>query len=209
MVKILKLNFEKALWKKGFRTVVGMDEVGRGPLAGPVVVGLVSISYQKDWSRLILAQDSKILTAAKRQELFNLIIKTYPWAVGMASAHTIDRIGIMSALRLAISRAWRKIKECPDFILADYGLPIEDLKVPYQKLVRGDSQIFSVACASIVAKVWRDDWMSLQAKKYPRYDFEKNKGYGTRAHYEALEKYGICPLHRRSYSLEKFSENKK
>ena len=209
MLQVLRLNFEKDLWKKGYRAVVGLDEVGRGPLAGPVVVGLVLIPYKNDQSRLILAQDSKVLTAKKRQELFNLITKTYPWAAGMASANTIDQKGIMGALRLAISRAWRKMKECPDFILADYGLPIENLKVPYQKLVHGDGQIFSVACASIVAKVWRDTWMSAQAKKYPAYGFEKHKGYGTRAHYEALEKYGTCPLHRVSFGLKKFSEYKK
>jgi len=202
----LKQNFERAAWKKGFRCVVGMDEAGRGPLAGPVAVGLVLIPRQSDFSRQIAAQDSKLLTPKRRRELFELITARYPWAVGSASAREIDKVGIMGALRLAIRRVWRKIKAqpncgAPDFILADYGLPVDILKTDFLQMVRGDGQIFSVACASIVAKVWRDDYMSRQDKKYPRYGFAQHKGYGTRAHYAALKKYGICPLHRVSYGL--------
>ncbi len=184
-----------------------MDEVGRGPLAGPVVVGIVLVPKEGlKLAREIAARDSKILSPKRREVLSKQIRASYPWAVGICTARMIDRFGISWALRYAVRRAGKALERKPDYVLADYGLSIAELEVEGENMVGGDGKIFSVACASIVAKVWRDDWMRRQARRYPEYAFEKHKGYGTRAHYAALAKYGTCPLHRMSYGLEKFAK---
>lgn len=194
------LEFDTALSTKVL-AVAGVDEVGRGALFGPVVAAAV-ILPDSALSELVEAQirDSKQLSAYRRQELAKKICNcATSWGISLASSCEIDRINILQASLLAMKRAVLKLKVPPQLCLIDGNHALKDLAIPQQTLVKGDEKSLAIASASIVAKVWRDDLIIRLSKKYPMYDLEANKGYGTARHLQALQLYGASPLHRKSF----------
>ena len=186
---------EQELHRQGYVNVAGVDEVGRGPLAGPVVAAAVILPHDFD---VLGIDDSKKLSEKRREELYEIITeKAVAWGIGMADHETIDEINILQATKLAMKRALAEL-ESVDYITFD-AMKIEDIDIPQESVIKGDSKILAIAAASIVAKVTRDRMMTEYAKQYPGYGFEKNKGYGTKAHYEGISEHGICPIHRRSF----------
>jgi len=183
--------------------VAGLDEAGRGPLAGPVVAACVVLPLP-DLSipaALRGLTDSKRLSPTRR-EAFVGILRSMPGVsigVGWASAADIDRINILQATRRAMARAVAAVHPAPDFVLVD-GLPVDELPIPSRAIIRGDSASLSIAAASVVAKVVRDHRMAALDFRYPGYGFARHKGYGTAAHMDALRRLGPCPLHRRSFA---------
>ena len=186
---------EQELHRQGYVNVAGVDEVGRGPLAGPVVAAAVIMLHDFD---VLGIDDSKKLSEKRREELYEIITeKAVAWGIGMADHETIDEINILQAAKLAMKRALAELEDV-DYITFD-AMKIEDIDIPQESVIKGDSKILAIAAASIVAKVTRDRMMTEYAKQYPGYGFEKNKGYGTKAHYEGISEHGICPIHRRSF----------
>ena len=186
---------EQELHRQGYVNVAGVDEVGRGPLAGPVVAAAVILPHDFD---VLGIDDSKKLSENRREELYDIITeKAVAWGIGMADHETIDEINILQAAKLAMKRALAELEDV-DYITFD-AMKIEDIDIPQESVIKGDSKILAIAAASIVAKVTRDRMMTEYAKQYPGYGFEKNKGYGTKAHYEGISEHGICPIHRRSF----------
>lgn len=189
-------EFEIAAMNKGFKTVCGVDEAGRGPLAGPVYAAAVILPVGLEIAGL---NDSKKLTEKKREELFDIITKeAVCYSVGIADEKEIDEINILNATFLAMKRAINGLEIRPDFAYID-GNRAPDSGILEETVVKGDGKVMSVAAASIIAKVSRDRFMLKKAEEYPEYQFEKHKGYGTRLHYEMIEKYGVSPIHRRSF----------
>jgi ribonuclease HII len=202
-MKSPNLKEEKRLWKKGFKVVVGLDEAGRGPLAGPVVAAAVSIIPNSKF-KISKIRDSKKLTPQKREELYRWITQCpfLEWGIGKVSEKVIDRINIFEATKLAMKKAIfnleRKLKRKADFLILEGNFKI-DLPIPQKSIIKGDEKVLSCAMASIIAKVTRDKIMEKYAKKFPEYGFEKHKGYGTKFHLKMLKRYGPCPIHRRSF----------
>ena len=192
---IKRFAYEKTFWAKN-ETVAGVDEVGRGPLAGPVVTAAVIIDDSFD---LTDVNDSKKLSASRRQELYPLILKeAVSVAIGLKSPQVIDEINIYEADRLAMAEAVKNLDVKPDALLVDaMQVPV---KLPQVRLIKGDAKSNSIAAASIVAKVFRDNLMADYAKIYPEYHFDENAGYGTQAHLQALAKYGPTPIHRKTFA---------
>jgi len=191
---------EEDCFHQGFHCVCGVDEAGRGPLAGPVYAAAVILP---EYEIIPGLNDSKKLTDKRRRELFPVICdKAVAYGIGIASADEIDEINILQATFLAMSRAINSLPVKPDIALID-GNRAKDFGIPVKTVVKGDSLSASIAAASILAKVSRDDDMLNSAIEYPQYHFDVHKGYGTKLHYEALEKYGPCPIHRRTF-LKKF-----
>ena len=190
---------EKALYTQGYRLIAGVDEVGRGSLMGPVVAA-AAIMPQKITARWkSKVRDSKQLTPKSREELFPYITaNAVCYGVGSMSNDIIDSIGIAKATCLAMIDAIKQLVPAPDYLLIDF-LKL-DLKIPQKGIVDGDSLCFSIACASIIAKVTRDHTVQELDKESPGYGFGSHKGYGTKEHIAALRKNGPCPLHRRSFS---------
>ena len=193
-------ELENALWGQGTTYVAGVDEVGRGPLAGPVVAGAVIFPQDIDESRLIGIRDSKELTASVRERL-DVWIHEVALAVGIgrASVREVDVVGIVGATRRAMSRAIGKLQPRPQALLID-ALSLPGIDLPQQCPVKGDRVSLSIAAASIVAKVARDKLMREADRRYPGYGFSRNKGYGTREHMGALELQGSCIIHRVSFA---------
>ena len=193
-------RIEQTYFDKGVKIICGVDEAGRGPLAGPVCAAAVILPPNAEIPGL---NDSKKLSDKKRRELFPLI-KEQAIAYGIAFAdHTeIDQINILQATYLAMERAINQLTVKPDLALID-GNRAKEFGIPVETVVHGDSLSASIAAASVLAKVTRDDYMLMMAEKYPGYDFEIHKGYGTKAHYAALTQYGPCPIHRLTF-LKKF-----
>lgn len=189
------LLYEKKAKIDGKSVVAGVDEAGRGPLAGPVVAGAVVLRQSEFESRI---DDSKKLTEKMREKAFIEIVKLCDVGIGQASVEEIDSINIFNATLLAMKRAIAELKEEPDLILVDGVMDIPVAK-PKICLTEGESKSLSIACASIAAKVFRDRLMVDLDREYPNYGFAKHKGYGTREHMEAIRRYGLCPLHRRSF----------
>ncbi len=190
------MKFENEARAAGFSRVAGVDEAGRGPLAGPVVAGAVVLAAPLEG-----LDDSKRLTAARREALFEALHEDgrHDIGVGVVSAEEIDRMGIQSANYLAMGRAVEALATPPDYLLVDgYNLP--GVAQPQRRLVKGDSRSASIAAASIAAKVTRDRMMVELDKRYPQYGFAGHKGYGTREHVDALACYGPCPEHRKSFA---------
>lgn len=182
--------------------VAGVDEVGRGALFGPVVAAAVILSAHA-LPELVAAKikDSKQLSSSRRLLLAQQICAVaVDWKIGYASTTEIDSINILQASLLAMKRAVLKLKVQPTICWVDGNQPIQGLQIPQQTIVRGDSLALCIAAASIVAKVWRDDLITRLATKYPLYNLEQNKGYGTKQHLLALQQYGASPLHRKSFS---------
>ena len=191
-------TFENIHRASGFRTIAGVDEAGRGPLAGPVVAGAVVLPEDFTLAGL---DDSKKLTAARREELYDLLLADpqVRWASGSADVAEIDRLNILRATHLAMRRAVTALGEPPpDMVLID-GLPVRDFSWPQQAVVKGDSLSLSIAAASIIAKVVRDRLMVQLDAAFPCYRFAAHKGYGTAAHLAALQEYGPTSHHRRFF----------
>ncbi|MHC1723130.1 MAG: ribonuclease HII [Aminipila sp.] len=197
-------KYEKNLQKKGTFIIAGVDEVGRGPLAGPVVTACVVLPPDFD---VLGVDDSKKLSEQKRNELFEIIKeKAIAYAIGMADNQIIDDINILEATKRAMEEAIlqvdEKIKELGEngieHVLID-ALTLKRVAIPQTGIIKGDASSVSIAAASILAKVTRDRMMVQYAQKYPHYSFEKNKGYGTKAHYDGIERVGICEIHRKTF----------
>lgn len=181
--------------------VAGVDEVGRGALFGPVVAASVILPVCA-FPELIAAQikDSKKLSSSRRTQLAHLIcVLATDWKIGFAATAEIDQLNILQATLLAMKRAVLKLKIQPGLCLIDGNQAVKGLPMPQQTIVKGDERSLTIAAASIVAKVWRDDLVLRLAKKYPVYDLEHNKGYGSQKHLLALQQYGTSPLHRKSF----------
>ena len=193
-----------------------LDEVGRGPLAGPVVAAAVVIQNTKDKIQNTKIRDSKKLSAKRREEIYKTLTKSpaIKWGIGKVSEKVIDKINILEATKLAMIRAIKKLERKPDFLIIDgnfkLNLPESQrrvkkriyplrLPIPQKSIVKGDEKVFSVALASIIAKVTRDGLMKKYAKKYPHYGFDAHKGYPTKFHFKMLKKYGHCQIHRKSF----------
>ena len=193
-------EIEDGLYTQGIVSICGMDEAGRGPLAGPVCAAAVILPAHLEIPGL---NDSKKLTDKKRRELFPIIKEqAIAYGIGLASHEEIDEINILQATFLAMQRAIDQLEGKAEFALID-GNREKDFGLPVMTVVKGDSRSASIAAASILAKVTRDDILEEQAKLYPQYGFEIHKGYGTKAHYEALRTYGPSPIHRMTF-LKKF-----
>ncbi len=196
------LTFEMALWKAGLVLVAGIDEAGRGALAGPVVAAAVVLPPdRKMMMRLSGVTDSKQLTAAQREIAREKILKhALAWGVGQATSEEIDQLGILPATQLAACRAVEELNTPPSHLLLDY-LFLPDNPIPQTALIKGDCRSLSIAAASILAKTSRDDMLRKLELTYPGYGFATHKGYGTKAHRQAIRQQGACPAHRLSFAL--------
>ena len=196
----ISLNEEKKLWKKGFKRVACLDEVGRGPLAGPVVAAAVVIQNTKYKIQDTKIRDSKKLTPKQREKFYKILTKCsdIKWGIGKVSEKVIDKINILEATKLAMIRAIKKLERKPDFLIIDGNFKL-NLPIPQKSVVKGDEKVFCCAAASIIAKVRRDRLMLGYAKKYPHYGFDAHKGYPTKFHFKMLKKYGHCQIHRKSF----------
>lgn len=193
-------EIENSLYAEGYKMICGVDEAGRGPLAGPVCAAAVILPKGLELPGL---NDSKKLTDKKRRELFPIIKEqAIAYGIGLATHEEIDEINILQATYLAMERAIAQLEGKADYALID-GNRAKDFGLPVRTVVKGDSLSASIAAASILAKVTRDDLMLEMAKKYPEYGFQVHKGYGTKAHYEALRAHGHSPIHRMTF-LRKF-----
>lgn len=193
-------EIEDTFFEKGYRVICGVDEAGRGPLAGPVCAAAVILPKYLEIPGLT---DSKKISDKRRRELFPEIQKqALFFGIGFASEREIDEINILQATFLAMERALAKLPVTPELALID-GNREKDFGIPVKTVVKGDSLSANIAAASILAKVSRDDLMLEMARQYPQYGFEVHKGYGTKAHYDALRTYGPSPIHRQSF-LKKF-----
>jgi len=199
---MIDLEIEKKIKKEGFNTIGGIDEAGRGPLAGPVVAACVTINKSFDYknSDLELIQDSKKLSPKKREYLFEIIKNLFPEiGIGVCDAKTIDKINILQATFLAMKKAIGSLNDKPDYIIVDGNFSIPSISITQKPIIKGDSKALSIAAASIIAKVTRDRIMDKHHEDYPYFNFDKNKGYGTKTHIENLIKYGPCPIHRLTF----------
>lgn len=200
-LNMLKAEEKKLYNEKNIKYICGIDEAGRGPLAGPVVVGAVVMPRD---SKIEWVNDSKKVTEKRREILYDKITQeALAWGVGIVSEKEIDQINILNAtkmgLHLALGEVIEKLGEKPDIVIVDALKDIDTFQIPYQSIIKGDATRYSIACASIIAKVTRDRIMRQWDEIYPVYNFEKNKGYGTSEHINALKDYGPCQIHRRSF----------
>jgi ribonuclease HII len=194
-----KLRFERALTDKGYSFVAGVDEVGRGPLAGPVVCAAVIMPLDED-KLVVGVDDSKKLSEKKREQLAEEIKqKAICYSIVEIDEKIIDEINILEATKLGMKKAIESLERIPGAVLTDGNMTI-DIAYPQQSVVHGDALSYSIGAASIIAKVHRDKLMDEYAKVYPQYAFEKNKGYGTAAHIQGIKEFGICPIHRKTFT---------
>ena len=189
-------EIEKILKGKGYSYIAGVDEAGRGPLAGPVYAAAVILP---DDAELTGINDSKKLTPKKREELFEKITEiAVSYSIFSVDEKEIDEINILNATHKAMNGAVNGLSQKPDYVIID-GNSIKGMELPHQTVVKGDAKSISIAAASILAKVARDRYIDEMGKVYPEYGFENHKGYGTKAHTDAILKYGVCPIHRRTF----------
>lgn len=189
------LQFEREVAESGFVRIAGVDEAGRGPLAGPIVAGAVVLGEATQGFN-----DSKQLSARQRDELYDILLAgEHTTGLGIVEADVIDRVGIQSANYKAMLDAAQQVTPPPDFLLVD-GFEIRGCAIPQKGIVKGDARSYSIAAASILAKVTRDRMMDALDVRYPEYGFARHKGYGTKEHLKALERHGPCPAHRRSFA---------
>mgnify|MGYP001818756500 FL=1 len=190
------LEYEERFWSRGLSRIAGVDEVGRGPLAGPVVAGAVILSPGVS---IVGAKDSKALSPNRREALAGEILScASAVSLGAASVREIDRLNILTGTRLAMERALRGLSVPPEHVVVD-GLPVSGLPWDHEAVVKGDGLVHSISCASIVAKVVRDRLMVRLSRRYPGYGWERNMGYGTEEHRAALDRLGPTPHHRLSF----------
>ncbi|MCM8783814.1 MAG: ribonuclease HII [Candidatus Omnitrophica bacterium] len=200
MVRIMFLWEKNLLRKKKFEFIAGLDEAGRGPLAGPLVVAAVILKPEQ--RKIYLSHkiaDSKLLTPKQRAEAFKEIIKSAWIGIGIAEVGLIDNTNIFYATQFAADSALINLRKKPDYVLTDAGIQISS-NYPYTCIIKGESKSFSIACASIVAKVIRDRIMEVYDFFFPHYAFKLHKGYGTQLHFNLLKKHGPSPLHRQSFA---------
>ena len=194
-----KLAYERALQNAGCQYIAGVDEVGRGPLAGPVVCAAVIMPLD-DESIIVGVDDSKKLSAKKRETLAEEIKKrAIAYTIVEVSEKEIDEINILEATKLGMKKALETLEVEPQTVLTDGNMTL-DITYPQRSIIGGDALSYSIGAASIIAKVYRDKMMDEYAKEYPQYAFESNKGYGTAAHIQAIKEYGLCPIHRRTFT---------
>ena len=200
----ISFEFEQALWQQGVRRVAGVDEAGRGPLAGPVVAAAAILPPR--WAAGLPAEiqglnDSKQLTEAQRERFFEFLtsVAEIEFAVAQVDAAQIDAINILQATHSAMNAALAQLRPLPPHALVD-GRPVKTLCVPQTALVKGDARSFSIAAASVLAKVTRDRLMRAYHARFPQYGFDAHKGYGTAQHLAAIKEFGPCPIHRRSFA---------
>lgn len=204
MQELTMWEIEDENYAEGVEVICGVDEAGRGPLAGPVCAAAVILPPHL---RIPGLNDSKKLSDKRRRELFPMICdQALAYGIAFATEQEIDEINILHATFLAMERALAQLKIRPDLVLID-GNRQKEFGLPVKTVVKGDSLSANIAAASVLAKVTRDDFMVRQAEQFPEYGFEIHKGYGTKAHYAALEQYGACPIHRKTF-LKKFYEQK-
>ena len=196
MINLPNFEFETKLHKQGYQNVAGVDEVGRGPLAGPVYAAAVILGPGKIPTGL---NDSKKLSAKNRNSVLESILEYADISIASASEREIEQINILQASHLAMVRAVAGLKKKPDYVLVDGNLIPQDLRIPATAVIKGDARSLSIAAASIVAKVKRDLVMSDLAQHYPGYGWEKNSGYPTTEHLKALQDLGVTPHHRRTF----------
>lgn len=190
-------EFENKLYKGGLKYIAGIDEAGRGPLAGPVVVGIV---IMKPDSFIEGINDSKKISEKKREMLYEKITEeAIDWAVGIVNQKEIDEINILNATKKALTLAISSLNVKPDRILVDALENIDTCRIPYTSIIKGDAKVYSISAASIIAKVTRDRIMKEYDEVYPEYGFGGHKGYGTAKHMQAIREYGPCPLHRKTF----------
>ena len=194
-------RYEENLYKEGLKYICGIDEAGRGPLAGPVVVGAAVMPRD---SMLEFVNDSKKVTAKRRDKLYDEIKDTaIAYGIGIIPQEEIDELNILNAtkkgLHTALGEVIEKLKTKPDIVIVDALREIDTFGITYESIIKGDATCYSISCASILAKVTRDRIMQEWDKIYPEYGFAKHKGYGTKEHIEAIKKYGPCPIHRKSF----------
>ncbi len=204
MISSPDLSHEKKLWL-AHKYIAGLDEAGRGALAGPVCVGAVTLPDDHPLLMRILGgvRDSKQLTPRQRDQLAPRIKETArTWGIGFASADEIDALGIVPATRLAASRALEAMSLFPDFLLTDFRLELPELDVSQTALVKGDQRSLSIASASILAKTARDELMVGLDSQYPQYGFARHKGYGTLSHRTIIAKLGFSPVHRKTFQIK-------
>jgi len=230
----MNLKEERKLWKRGYHLVAGLDEAGRGPLAGPVVAAALIIqqlpTFNDKLFRFLLKEvnDSKELTFKKREELYQALLRhpAIEWGVARVGPRVIERINILEATKLAMKRATRGLEKKlrfpdkfldvgypgqnlkPDFLLLDGNFKI-NLNIPQKSIIKADQKVFSCAAASIIAKVTRDRAMMSYDKKYPQYLFKRNKGYPTQHHGRMLKRYGPCEIHRKTFGSVKKVQSEK
>lgn len=197
--RLTKLKeIEESVYEEGYNYICGIDEAGRGPLAGPVVVA--SVVMPKD-SMIEGVNDSKKVSEKKREKLYDLITEeAISYGVGIISQEEIDEINILNATKKGLTESLKQLETKPEIILVDALREINTLGIPYRSVIKGDAKIYSIACASIIAKVTRDRIMKEWDKIYPQYGFISHKGYGTAKHIAAIKECGLCPLHRRSFT---------
>jgi len=200
-----RLAHESELWQKGFTLVAGVDEAGRGPLAGPVVAA--AVIFPSRWSesgvdaRLHGLNDSKQLTESQREDFF-AVLTAHPeirFAVSVVDVETIDRINILQATHRAMNEALAQLQPRPEHVLVD-GKPVRTMELPHTALVKGDARSYSIAAASVLAKVTRDRMMLEFHERWPAYGFAEHKGYGTEQHLAAIAAHGPCPIHRLTFA---------
>lgn len=195
-LKALK-EYENKLHETGLIYIAGIDEAGRGPLAGPVVVG---VAIMKPDSFIEGVNDSKKISETRREKLFEQITEeAVDWSTGIVSEKEIDEINILNATKKALKMALDGLKIKPDRIVVDALENMDTNGIPYTSIIKGDAKVYSISAASIIAKVTRDRIMREYDEVYPQYGFAKHKGYGTAAHIQAIKEYGPCPLHRKSF----------
>ena len=189
---------EQELYQKGFQNICGIDEAGRGPLAGPVVVAGVIMPQD---SRIEGVNDSKKVSEKKREQLYGLILEeSISYSVGIIGQDIIDEINILNATKQGVTNVVEELDVKPDLILVDALTHIDTKGIPYDSIIKGDAKCYQIAAASIVAKVTRDRIMRQWDEIYPQYGFAQHKGYGTAKHIQAIKEYGLCPIHRRSFT---------
>lgn len=211
-------KLERQLFKKGYQVVCGLDEVGRGAWAGPIVAAAAATNFQFLRQRRIRLgrtifnfkvkiRDSKTLNVKQREQAAKWLKKNVSWAIGQVEAWEIDQMGLGPANVLAMKRAVAKLKIKPTYFLVD-GPHLGKHFSPGQSIVNGDAKVWCIAAASIIAKVYRDNLMKKTHRKHPQYGFNHHVGYGTKSHQEALDKYGLSPAHRKSFKPIKILKSK-
>ena len=197
MIKFRLKEYENELHEKGIEYICGIDEAGRGPLAGPVVVA--ACIMPKD-SLIEFVNDSKKVTEKRREKVYDIITnEAIAWSAAIISQQEIDDINILEATKKGLHEAIVGLKVKPNRIIVDALKGIDTEGIPYESIIKGDAKCYSISCASIIAKVTRDRIMREWDEIYPMYGFEQNKGYGTKKHIEAIKEFGPCPLHRKSF----------
>lgn len=205
--RLTKLKeIEKDLYQKGFQNICGIDEAGRGPLAGPVVVAGVIMPQD---SKIEGVNDSKKVSEKKREKLYDLILEeAISYSVSIIGQDVIDEINILNATKQGVTNVVEELELKPDLILVDALTHINTKGIPYDSIIKGDAKCYQIAAASIIAKVTRDRIMRQWDEIYPQYGFAQHKGYGTAKHIQAIKEFGLCPIHRRSFTKNFVKVNK-